>query len=302
MQVRALCGYAGVAQATGSPDYLLGRAGGLLFDGLGSTFDSPAPGEKGHNPVLHEALIKRDAQAVDVSPSNENSKEEGGGGEGSSSEGAAMVGDAWPLPPGVLAGAGNGWANGHFANHPPKGTPANVIGWPYDFPPQLPARLRHLLPNCYAGRRADDVDDVTLESTNGGASTSQQPRARLCRHSIVLVAATHLRDGDECFLDYGFEHDPVGRASSPTSSGAASSSIDGKESGSTKNGDAAADAAPKSSAGLPAWFHAAKLRGDALVTGDEDDNDEGGGSSRSVHDKQLEVNILIFALMATFKC
>jgi hypothetical protein len=286
--VRALGGYAGVAQATGSPDYLLGRAGGLLFDGLGSTFDSPAPGEEGHNPVLHEALIKRDAQAVDVSPSNDNMKEGSG-------EGAAMLGDAWPLPPGVLAGAGNGWANGHFANHPPRGAPANVIGWPYDFPPQLPARLRHLLPNCYAGRRADDLDDVAADSTNGDASSSPQPRARLCRHSIVLVAATRLRDGDECFLDYGFEHDPIGHTSATTS--VTSSSSGSEESGAVSSGDDAAAGAPESNAtGLPAWFHAAKMRGDTLVTSDDDDG-EGGESSRSAHDKQLEVPDVLCAKM-----
>jgi hypothetical protein len=236
-EVRALGGYRGVARGAGSPDYLLGRVGGLLFDGLGSTFDAPAPGQDGHDPTLHAALTKRDACAVEATTAAAGAA--GAAGAAASSE-AAAVGDAWPLPPGAVAGARNGWANGHFANHPPKGTSANVVGWPYDFPAQLPPRLRPLLPNAYAGRRADDLPtSEAAAAAVGGVRGGLRPVARVSRHTIVLVAAAALADGDECFLDYGFEHDPT-------------------------SSDAAADS-------LPAWFHPAKLRGDQVVADDGED-------------------------------
>jgi hypothetical protein len=88
---------------------------GFLLDGLGSGL--AADGLPTIDPALDAALAIRDA----------------GGGPG-------PRGDAWELPAGLsVAGSSNGWANGHFANHPPKGKAANVVGWPYDFPPQVRA-------------------------------------------------------------------------------------------------------------------------------------------------------------------
>ena len=158
-QMQHAGGLAGAMARAGGPsaDYMIGRAGGLLLDGLGSHFSAD---ETDAN--LHMALLVRDTGAPGT--------------------------DAWPLPPGLpVAGAKNGWANGHFANHPPPGTPATVVAWPYDFPPSLPPRLLPFLPNCYAARRVGD-------------------EPRISRHSLVLVAATTLRDGDECFLDYSLDH------------------------------------------------------------------------------------------------
>lgn len=103
----------------------------------------------------------------------------------------------------------NPLANGHFANHPPAGKPANAVGWPFDFPPTLAPELCAFLPNVFAVRRPSE-------------------RPRLCPHTICLVAAAEIGDGEEVFLDYGLEM------------------------------------ATDNPQGLPPWFAAARFRGDQV--------------------------------------
>ena len=106
--------------------------------------------------------------------------------------------------------------------------------------PQIPERLLPFLPNTYALKREAD------------------PSPRLCRHTIVLVAACDLRSGDECFLDYGFEHAPTNNNNNQTTS--ASGDDD-------EGGGGIVDR-------LPSWFTPAKFRGDILVTEEDDDDDD----------------------------
>lgn len=160
-------------------DYFLSRVGGIVIDGLSSGFDVP----EDEDPEFFRALEHRDRDHAIAAP------------EG--------------------AGIGNFWANGHFINHPPKGGSANVIGWPYDFPVNVPESIQAFIPNTFALGR------------------SGYP-AVVSRSTICMIAASHISDGEEVYLDYGFELTP--------------------------NTDT-----------LPSWFHPAKLRGDALIgPGDAD--------------------------------
>ena len=243
----ALCGGLAAAMASaGNPsgDYMCGRAGGVLVDGLGSGFEVDPVAD----PALYAALALRDGDDADSS-----SVGCGGGGEGAA---VSERGDAWPLPPGLqVAGQPNGWANGHFANHPPRGRSANVVKWPYDFPPQLPARLLPLVPNAYALLRKP-------------ADPAMAARPRLSKHTLVLVAAVDLEDGDECFLDYGFGEcfDEAGHEAELSSSGGG---------GGVQR---------------PAWLVPAALRGDVLVDPavDEEarDGEAGGEGSRGAKAKK----------------
>jgi hypothetical protein len=179
--IEACGGMQGLISKVGisSIDYMKSRAGGILIDALGSCKMI----DPDKDPKLHSIIHQRNGLSINGVDSSSSQ---------SSSTGSKERADGWPMPKGQLvAGAKNGWANAHFANHPPRGSTANVIAWPYDFPPQCPPSLFPYLPNTYAMRSTID-DEVT----------------RLSRHTIVLVAACEMNDGDECFLDYAIDkHD-----------------------------------------------------------------------------------------------
>ena len=204
-------------------DYMLGRVGGFVVDGLGSGFQ-----------LTETELAARDADDVAAYLSFLEARDSAAPPTPLSMSATSFEDHARTLSAST-AGYGNAWANGHFANHPPRGRSANVIGWPYDFPvANLPERLVPLLPNSYAVR-APFRNTSGLERGGGNNLV-------ICPHAIVLVAATDLRDGDEAFLDYGFEQ----------------VSSDG--------GGGGTGASTSSESSLPSWFFPARLRGDVLIT------------------------------------
>ena len=237
-------------------DYMLGRVGGFVIDGLGSGY------------TLH---------------ASELDDRDGGANKAAAYRAYLEARDAAapPTPPGLAAAGllGNAWANGHFANHPPRGKTANVVGWPYDFPvANLPERLLPLLPNSYAVRAPPATDSMACAD-----SVSHKNALTLCPHTIVLVAAVDLEDGEEAFLDYGFEQASDGQQQAPASSPSSSSSSSSSSDAST-------------SSSVPPWFFPARLRGDVLVTAEDDGalyDDEGRPVPRPLSPRDEAYNALM---------
>ena len=147
--------------------YLLGRKGGMVIDGAEPTDHGPCfrvqddlngLRPEGTAQELHEHVVN---QLRDRSINQKRLAE--------------------PCP--------NPYALGHKANHPPTGTTANVVGWPFDFS-DIDATdddFARFIPNSHA--LVLDKDDCNIVS----------------RHTIVLIAAEDIACGEELYLDYGFE-------------------------------------------------------------------------------------------------
>jgi hypothetical protein len=74
---------------------------------------------------------------------------------------------------------------GHVVNHPPPGTPANVVPLTYDVPVGLPPAHLARVPNRYY--RAPSLLFM---------------REACALRTVLLVTVTHLWQGGELFLEY----------------------------------------------------------------------------------------------------
>ena len=80
----------------------------------------------------------------------------------------------------------NPYAISNYINHPPKGTPANVLGYAYSFPNKFPQHLRPYIPHKFKVKpKWYYVESVDLRT-------------------IVVVATKAIRAGEELFLDYRY--------------------------------------------------------------------------------------------------
>ncbi|KAI9906275.1 hypothetical protein PsorP6_004283 [Peronosclerospora sorghi] len=83
----------------------------------------------------------------------------------------------------------NPLAVAHKINHPPSGTPPNVIGFAFDFPPEGPFATQEfdvLIPNRF-------VKEPSCLSLFG---------KRAIVHSLAFIATADISDGEELFLNY----------------------------------------------------------------------------------------------------
>ena len=152
--------------------YLLGRAGGMILDGASSLQGRETSGfavENDPNGLRPEAARTGNTHKSMLQTLRERQ-------------------DSHPSR--ESAPTENPYAFGHKINHPPPGKSANVIGWPYDF--ELGFLTKEMLPHV------PNWHGLTLSGGSTGGYV-------LSKHAIVLLAAETLKDGDELYLDYGFE-------------------------------------------------------------------------------------------------
>ncbi|TDH65210.1 uncharacterized protein CCR75_001528 [Bremia lactucae] len=88
----------------------------------------------------------------------------------------------------------NPLAVAHKINHPPKGTPPNVIGFAFEFPCEGPfswKKYDELIPNSF-------VQEPSRLSMLG---------KRTIVHSLAFIATADIADGEELFLNYRYNPD-----------------------------------------------------------------------------------------------
>ena len=158
-------GVSGIFRDEETSHFIVRNADGVLIDGLGKTLP-----------------LKSGSGAL--APSD------GGDNEGSSITEMLdriqhLTGHDGISRPCKSSSTANAYAMAHKANHPPPGTPANVIPVPVDFDlAMLKAEgLCEFLPTSFA-----------LEPTAG--------ESLLCEHSICFVASRTIRPEEEVWLDY----------------------------------------------------------------------------------------------------
>ncbi|KAG6974890.1 hypothetical protein JG687_00000122 [Phytophthora cactorum] len=82
----------------------------------------------------------------------------------------------------------------HKINHPPKGTPPNVIGFAFEFPPEEPFSTKEfdeLIPNSF-------VQEPSRLSMLG---------KRAIVHGLAFIATADIADEEELFLNYRYNPD-----------------------------------------------------------------------------------------------
>ena len=159
--------------------YLLGREGGTIFDGASALEGSVSSGFVVENNVNG---LRPEAATNDMHTSLL----------------AALYKRGILNPKRKLNEPRNPYALGHKINHPPRGKSANVVGWPYDFNVHfLTQEMIPYVPNWY-GLSLDKLDPTS----NYGEG---DPEYILSTETIVFLAAAEIKDGDEIYLDYGFE-------------------------------------------------------------------------------------------------
>ncbi|KAG3121052.1 hypothetical protein PI124_g22 [Phytophthora idaei] len=88
----------------------------------------------------------------------------------------------------------NPLAVAHKINHPPKGTPPNVIGFAFEFPPEEPFSTKEfdeLIPNSF-------VQEPSRLSMLG---------KRAIVHGLAFIATADIADEEELFLNYRYNPD-----------------------------------------------------------------------------------------------
>uniref|UniRef100_A0AAV1VMS6 SET domain-containing protein n=1 Tax=Peronospora matthiolae TaxID=2874970 RepID=A0AAV1VMS6_9STRA len=88
----------------------------------------------------------------------------------------------------------NPLAVAHKINHPPSGTPPNVIGFGFEFPPEGPfaaKKFDELIPNSF-------VKEPSRLSMFG---------KRAIVHGLAFIATADIADGEELFLNYRYNPD-----------------------------------------------------------------------------------------------
>jgi hypothetical protein len=78
----------------------------------------------------------------------------------------------------------NPFALGHLFNHPPRGSPSNVVPCSYDVPLDFAEHLRYLLPFRYI--RSPSLFDMKAHE--------------ILLHGLLLIASTDINDGQEIYL------------------------------------------------------------------------------------------------------
>lgn len=181
---RALLDRAG--QPTSS--HVIGRVGGVLIDGLWSGFEVPVTEYDLSAEAFQEALeVRMEREGV----TSDKVRDAAQADLQAFCEGLRSGARRTNAP--VHAGmpervrALNPLAVGEMINHPPNGSPANVMGWPVDL--DLVGRgNEYIAPNTFALRPEGEQ--------RPGAPSS---------YTVVMVAAQTLHPGDELYLDYGCE-------------------------------------------------------------------------------------------------
>jgi len=198
-EVRWLGGYGPTLDRAGqqSTSHIIGRAGGVRIDGLWSGIEVPAT-EYALDDAAFDAAVARLEIDHDVGrKAARRDVEEFCA--GLTSELRSLCATV-PSPdhggdPHRLRSL-NPLAVGEMINHPPSGRAANVLGWPVDLSlfgdGDDRVAYARAAPNTYAVRP-------------DGAPAPGAP----CPYTVVLVAASPLKAGDELYLDYGCELLPV---------------------------------------------------------------------------------------------
>ena len=154
--------------------YLLGREGGTIIDGASALEDSVSSGFVVENNVNG---LRPEAATNDMH----------------SSLLAALYKRGILNPKRKLNEPRNPYALGHKINHPPRGKPANVVGWPYDFDIHfLTQEMIPYVPNWY-GLTLDKLDPTSNYE-------EEDPEYILSTETIVFLAAAEIKDGDEISL------------------------------------------------------------------------------------------------------